>query len=266
MPAKLVLVDRDGPIVLVTLNRPEKRNAIDGELMRALASTLDTLRDDREARVLVLRGAGGVFSSGIDQNLLLEVLQQSRQVPFRHLHHDLQDTFHRLERMERPVIAVLSRYCVGLALELALACDFRVATSDCVLGLPEVAFGIVPDVGGTTRLIRTVGLQHARRLILTGRLMPAPKAMKIGLVDTVAEDAARAEQEALALARQLAALPATALGLAKTLLLSSASSDAATSFRLEGLVQSVLLQGPELAERFPKAVAFIKEQMGSPQG
>jgi enoyl-CoA hydratase/carnithine racemase len=266
MPEELVLVEHDGAVAILTLNRPERKNALDGALVRALAAALDALRDEPGVRAIVLRGAGGVFSSGIDHTLLLEVLEKSQSVPFRHLHHDLQDAFHRIERMERPVVAALSRYCVGMALELALACDFRVAAEDCVLGLPEVAFGIVPDVGGTTRLVRTAGLQAARRLVLTGRLVRAARALEIGLVDAVAPDAAAAEAEALALAQHLASLPAGGVGLAKTLLLHSVSVDSATSFRLEGLVQSVLLQAPGLAEQFPGAVAFIREQMKSPQG
>jgi len=185
-PAKDALASETSPPLVIrtvqagvaqlTLNRPDKRNALNGPMMQALASGLDAVRDDPEVRVVVLCGAGPAFSSGIDHTLLLEVFQKSQQVPFRHVHHDLQDVFHRIERMEKPVIAVLHRACAGMALELALACDFRIALADCVMGLPEVAFGIIPDVGGTTRLVRTVGVPRAKELILTGKFLTAETA------------------------------------------------------------------------------------------
>jgi len=158
----LISIEREGPVTTLWLERPEKRNALDAALMRALAEGLDSVRDDAATRVLVLRGRGPVFSSGIDHNLLVQVFEQSRSAPFPHLHGDLQAVFDRLERMHRPVVAVLHRACMGMALELALACDLRIATADCVLGLPEVAFGLLPDVGGTTRLTSVVGPARAR--------------------------------------------------------------------------------------------------------
>jgi enoyl-CoA hydratase/carnithine racemase len=136
----------------------------------------------------VLRGRGPVFSSGIDHALLLEVFQKSRSAPFAHVHHDLQDVFHRLERMQKPVIAAIQKMAVGMALELVLACDLRIATADAVLGLPEIAFGIVPDVGGTTRLTREIGPARARELVLTGKLVRAATAERIGLLHEVADD------------------------------------------------------------------------------
>src|SRR4030095_10879736 len=92
----------------------------------------------------------------------------------------------RLEAVEKPVIAAMHRYVPGLALEIALACDFRIATQDCELGLPEVKVGLVPDVGGTTRLVRTVGYARAKELILTGRMISASEAVQIALVPELA--------------------------------------------------------------------------------
>jgi enoyl-CoA hydratase/carnithine racemase len=182
-------------------------------------------------------------------------------VPFLHLHHQLQETFHRMARLAKPVIAALHGMCAGMALELALAADLRLATDDCALGLPEIAFGIVPDVGGTTRLTRAVGEARARDLVLTGRLVRGATAAAYGLVhehvaDVAALEAAVAERAAL-----LATHPPVAMGLAKTLCQLSADADAASSFRLEGVVQQVLLGQPELLQRFPAALAFIKAQL-----
>lgn len=258
-----VVIERAGGVATVWLAREAKRNALDGALMRALAATFDELAADAETRVVVLRGKGPVFSSGIDHSLLLEVFQGAKQVPFLHLHHQLQETFHRMARLQKPIIAALHGVCAGMALELALAADLRIATADCALGLPEIAFGIVPDVGGTTRLLRAVGEPRARDLVLTGRLVRGATAASYGLVHECVADAAALEAAVAERAALLATHPPVAMGLAKTLCQLSADADAASSFRLEGIVQQVLLGQPELLQRFPAALAFIKAQLES---
>lgn len=257
-------LDRSGPLATLWLDRPDKRNALDAATMKELAAALDEIGGDRAVRVVVLRGKGPVFSSGIDHALLAEVFGATQQAPFLHLHHQLQDVFHRMARLHQPVIAAVHGVCVGMALELALAADLRLASEDCVLGLPEIAFGLVPDVGGTTRLVRAVGEPRARELVLTGRLLRARTAERYGLVTEVVADAAALDQLVTARADQLAAHPPAALGLAKTLCQVSADADTATSFRLEGVVQQALLAQPDLATRFPAALAFIKAQVANP--
>jgi enoyl-CoA hydratase/carnithine racemase len=261
----LVAVEIADHVATLWLDRPDKRNALDGALMRSLTVALDAVRDDPAVRVVVLRGRGTVFSSGIDHAFLLEIFQKSRTAPFAHLHFDLQDVFHRLERMQRPVVAVLHRACVGMAMELALACDFRIATADCALGLPEIAFGIVPDVGGTTRLVRAVGETRARELILTGKIVSAATAERIGLVNEVARDDADLEMRLQRLLGALVNHPPAAVGMAKTLVAASAQSDAATSFRLEGVVQQLLMAQPDLPTHFPRALEWIRAQMKNPE-
>jgi len=258
-----IAFERSGPIATLWLDRPDKRNALDGPLMKELAAALDEVGGDRSVRVLVLRGRGPVFSSGIDHSLLVEVFGATKQAPFLHLHHQLQDVFHRMSRLHQPVIAALHGVCIGMALELALAADVRIASEDTILGLPEIAFGLVPDVGGTTRLIRAVGEPRARELILTGRLLRARTAERYDLVHEVVADAAALERRITQRAEQLVAHPATALGLAKTLCQASADADTATSFRLEGIVQEALLAQPDIMTRFPAALAFIKAQVAN---
>ncbi|HWO23259.1 MAG TPA: enoyl-CoA hydratase/isomerase family protein [Kofleriaceae bacterium] len=258
-----IQLDRTGPLATLWLDRPDKRNALDGATMQELAAALDEVGGDRAVRVVLLRGRGPVFSSGIDHGLLMEVFSATEKAPFLHLHHQLQDVFHRMSRLHQPVIAAVHGVCVGMALELALAADLRLATADTILGLPEIAFGIVPDVGGTTRLVRAVGEPRARDLILTGRLVRARTAERYGLVHEVADDAAALEALATERAEQIAAHSPTALGLAKTLCQLSAETDAATSFRLEGIVQQALFAQPDLAARMPAALAFIKAQLAS---
>jgi enoyl-CoA hydratase/carnithine racemase len=261
----LVAIEAQDGIATLWLDRPDKRNALDGALMASIAGALDAVRDDATVRVVVLRGRGPVFSSGIDHTFLLEVFQKSRAVPFAHLHHDLQDVFHRLERMHKPTVAVLHKACVGMALELALACDFRIATADCALGLPEIAFGIVPDVGGTTRLTRLIGAGRARELILTGKIVSAATAERIGLVNEIAKDDQDLSARLGRLTGALAAHPPAAVGMAKALVAASADGNSAGSFRLEGVVQQVLMGQPDLATQFPLALAFIKRGMAAPE-
>lgn len=255
-----IQLERTGPVTTLWLDRVDKRNAMDAAMMKELGSALDTIGADRDIRVVVLRAKGPVFSSGIDHSLLVEVFGATQHSPFLHLHHQLQDVMHRMSRLHQPIIAALHGTCIGMAFELALAADIRIATEDCVLGLPEIAFGLVPDVGGTTRLVRAVGEPRARELVLTGRLVKARTAERYGMVHDVAADL---DARVKATADAIAAHPGTALGLAKTLCQASADADAATSFRLEGVVQQVLLAQPDLPQRMPAALAFIKAQIAA---
>jgi enoyl-CoA hydratase/carnithine racemase len=263
-PGPLVLVTREGPLAVLSLNRAERRNAIDASLLEALRAALAGVRDDPEVRAVLLRGEGPVFSSGIDHALLMTAFEKLRTTSFKHVHHDVQDVFNGIARMEKPVVAALHGVCLGMGLELALACDFRVAERGCVLGLPEVAFGLVPDVGGTTRLVRTVGLHHARLLVLTGRTVTARAAARIGLVTEVGADAADAERRARALCERLAAHPPAAVGMAKSLLDTAASVSTGVSLQIEGVVQNLLARDPAIAEHFPRALEFIKAQVKTP--
>ena len=257
-------LERADAIATVWLDRPEKRNAMDSALVQELTAALEAIGADRGVRVVILRGRGPVFSSGIDHTLLVEVFQATRAAPFSHVHHQLQDVFHRLARLQQPVIAALHGACIGMGFELALAADIRIASEECVVGLPEIAFGLVPDVGGTTRLVRAAGEPRARELILTGRLVKARTAERYGLVHDVAPtddlDARVASRAA-----QLAALSPIALGLAKTLCQASADAGGATSFRLEGVVQEALMAQPDLPARLSAGIAFIKAQLAAPE-
>ncbi|HVK89127.1 MAG TPA: enoyl-CoA hydratase/isomerase family protein [Kofleriaceae bacterium] len=259
-----IQLDRSGPIATLWLDRPDKRNALDDAAMKAIAAALDELGADRATRVVIIRGKGPVFSSGIDHTLLVGVAAATQHTPFLHLHHQLQDVFHRMSRLHQPIIAAVHGACVGMALELALAADVRVASEDCVLGLPEIAFGLVPDVGGTTRLVRAVGEPRARELILTGRLLRARTAERYGLVHEVTESADALAARATAIAETMAQHSGTALGLAKSLCQAAGETDASTSFRFEGLVQQALIAQPDLPARFQAALAFIKAQVANP--
>ena len=181
-----ILARRSGQVFEVILNRPKERNIINDEMMSAISAAFDQAeREFNEgARVVLIRGEGRVFSAGIDLNQFLTPDKGLRKnlFPFTERY---QAIFNKIERCSLPVICVMQGYCLGLALELALACDFRIAAARAKLGLPEARLGIIPDVGGTVRLIKLVGPARAKDLILTGRNIDSSQALEWGLVNAV---------------------------------------------------------------------------------
>jgi enoyl-CoA hydratase/carnithine racemase len=230
----IVITEDRGPVRHVILNRPEKRNAMNQELLRALAQELRAAADDASVHCVVLRGEGPVFSAGVD---LVELASFSAQPevlrPFRTVFLECANV---CEAMTKPVVCSIHRTCVGGALEVALGCDLRVASSDAQFGLPEVRFGIIPDVGGSTRLPAVVGLGRAKELIMTARLIGAEEAEDIGLVNRLAppEQLAQATDQ---LVEELLANAPIAVGRAKRVLDASARPALAQTLEMEIAVQ-----------------------------
>lgn len=189
-----VTYEREGPVAVVTIDRPERKNAIDLATARALGSAWRRFDSDEAAAVGVLYGAGGVFSAGADLKAFdLE---------------DHPDGFLGFTRMSisKPTIAAIEGHCVAGGLEMALWCDLRIASETAVFGCFERRFGVPLVDGGTQRLPRIVGLGRALDMILTGRPLDAPEAHAIGLVTEVVP-AGEALHAALDLGRRIAAFP-----------------------------------------------------------
>ncbi|HTA14866.1 MAG TPA: enoyl-CoA hydratase/isomerase family protein, partial [Solirubrobacteraceae bacterium] len=216
------------------LNRPEKRNAMSQELLRALGQALRAATDDELVQCVVLRGEGPVFSAGVDlQELAASANEAGLLRPFRNTFLDCPNL---CEAMPKPVVCQIHRTCVGGALEVALGCDLRIASSDAQFGLPEVKFGIIPDVGGSTRLPAVVGLGRAKELIMTARTIDAAEAERIGLVNrVVAPD--ELEQATQALVDELLANSHVAVGRAKRVIDASARPAIAQTLEMEVSVQ-----------------------------
>jgi enoyl-CoA hydratase/carnithine racemase len=230
----IVLSEDHGPVRHVVLNRPEKRNAMSQELLRALGDALQAAAQDESVRCVVLRGEGPVFSAGVDLGELQAFAGQPSVLrPFR-------ETFLRCpnlcEAMPKPVVCQIQRTCVGGALEVALGADLRIASEDAQLGLPEVKFGIIPDVGGSSRLPAVVGLGRAKELIMTGRLIGAAEAERIGLVNRVVPPQ-ELESATQALVEELLANSHVAVGRAKRVIDASARPALAHTLELEVAVQ-----------------------------
>jgi enoyl-CoA hydratase/carnithine racemase len=242
---ELVVTEDRGPVRHVVLNRPEKRNAFNGELIAALAEALGEAAADSAVHVVVLRGAGPMFSSGVDLRELADVPSDPSVVrPFRAAWLRIPNL---LEEMPKPTIAQIHGACIGGALETVLGCDLRVAAADAVIGLPETRIGLIPDVGGSTRLPQVVGLGRAKELILTGKLIDGTEAERIGLVNRVAS--AEALDEAVeALVGELLACAPIAVGLAKRAIDASARPALSTTLELEVALQEVCARTEDFAE------------------
>ncbi len=230
----IVFTEDRGPVRHVVLNRAEKRNAMSQELLRALADALRAAAGDDAVHCVVLRGEGPVFSAGVDLGELASFAGQPSVLrPFRNVFLECPNL---CEAMPKPVVCQIHRTCVGGALEVALGCDLRVASSDSQFGLPEVRFGIIPDVGGSSRLPAVVGLGRAKELIMTARMIDADEAQKIGLVNRVVAPE-QLEQATQALVEELLANSPVAVGRAKHVIDASARPALAQTLEMEVAVQ-----------------------------
>ena len=178
---QLVLQERRGAVSILTINRPDKRNALNGALRCSLLGALDAASRDTGVRAVVLTGAGDkAFVAGAD---IAEFEGRSPVDQYRVMKQPT--VFDALERLAKPVIAAINGFCLGGGMEIALACDIRIASTAARFGQPEVNLGIIPGGGGTQRLPRIVGLGAASRLILTGELIDAAEALRLRLVEEV---------------------------------------------------------------------------------
>ena len=182
----LVLSEVRGRVLVLTLNRPEKRNALDSGLRSALLDALRVAADDPGVRALVLTGAGDkAFVAGAD------IGEFEGRTPVDQYRAMKRPTiFDAIERLPKPVVAAVNGFCLGGGMELALACDLRIASTGARFGQPEVMLGIIPGGGGTQRLPRIVGQGAALRLILTGEMIDAAEAHRLRLVEEVTEPGA----------------------------------------------------------------------------
>jgi len=236
--------DRGGVRHLV-LDRPDKRNALNGELIRQLGAGIEEAAADDAVRVVVVRGEGAMFSSGMDLNDLRELSEDPARL--RSYRRPILAWWNLLEEMPKPTICQIHGAALGGAFELALACDFRTMAEDAVAGIMEVRVGLLPDVGGCSRLPAVVGLGNAKELIMTGKVIDGREAHRIGFANRIA--AAGALDEATeAFANELLACAPRAVGLAKRVMDAAAKPALALTLEQEVAAQETLAASEDFAE------------------
>jgi 2-oxoglutaroyl-CoA hydrolase len=231
--------DGERAVATITLDVPDKFNRVSMNARDELRSVFEQLDRDDAVRFVVLAGAGDAFTAGGD---IPGFLQRSAWDVSR-----LADNVAAPERCSKPVIAALHGYCFGVGLELALACDFRIAADDLQLAFPEVTIGMIPGSGGTQRLARLVGLGRAKDIVMRGRRVLASEALALGLVTEVVPSAELADAVARVV-DDLARLSPLALAMAKRVLNQSYEGPLAQGLELEGLAYGLLQQTHDFRE------------------
>ena len=232
-------------VMTIILRRGEKLNAISPSMRKTLQKAIKRFGDDESLRVLVIGAEGRFFSSGMDISAMKT--QPESGVALRNTYRELHEIFDRIESIEKPTVAAVQGPCLGGALEMVLSCDFRLASRDAYFALPEIAIGVLPGSGGTSRLTQLVGKGWARWMIMANQRVAADHAEQIGLVQAVYsadEFAIRVDE----FVRTLAALPREAMGLAKLAieLTDELGRDAARN--VERVANTLLMTGREHQE------------------
>ena len=209
MAYETLMVDRQDPLALIRLNRPQALNALNSQLMDELTSALDEAEADDAIRVIVLTGSDRAFAAGAD---IKEMAPKDYVQAFKE--DFITRNWERTARCRKPVIAAVAGYALGGGCELAMMCDFIIAADNAKFGQPEITLGVSPGAGGTQRLTRLIGKAKAMDMILTGRMMDAAEAERSGLVSRVVPLASLLD-ETLAIARKLAELSPVSVMLTK---------------------------------------------------
>lgn len=240
MEFRSILYKKEGGKATITLNRPRALNALNGEIIDELLSALKQAGEDPEVKVLILTGAGRAFCFGADVSAFdLHPDDPARQATLLLLE-KAQEIIRLLTGMPKPTIAALNGFATGLGLDIALACDLRIAAERAKLAEAFISMGLVPDGGGTFLLPRLVGLAKAAEMIFTGGPLSSTEAERIGLINRVVptQELTKATEE---LADKLAGGPLLALGLAKHALWKNLQGDLDSAMKIEAQSQKICL-------------------------
>lgn len=238
-----VLTELQGAIGIITINRPDKRNALDGATHGQLLDAFEAMRKDPAVRVVVLTGAGKAFVSGSD---VREFVSKS---PVDMLHRLLQQpsVIETADAFPKPLIAMINGYCLGSGNELAMACDIRIASEEAKFGQPEINLGMIPGGGATQRLPRLVGLGKALWMMYTGAILDSSDAYRMGLVDLVVPPE-QLRPRVMTLAQMIAVKSAVALAMIKEAARASVRAPLDDGIRHEQSLASVIFSSKDMQE------------------
>lgn len=226
MNDEMVLVEKDGAVGIVHLNRPEKLNALSPDMMEAMASAVEGLDADEDIRVIILAGSARVFAAGAD----IEAMSKASAADMEKA--NTMGPRNRIRAASKPMIAAVSGYAFGGGCELAMQCDLIVASETALFGQPEIKIGIIPGAGGTQRLIKAMGPYRAMEMVLTGEPINAQTAYELNLVNRVVP-VERFLEEAKALARVIAERPPLAVKAARDAVRKGTETTLKEGFNLE---------------------------------
>ena len=252
-----VTYESEGFIGTITLRRPDKRNALDFAFWLSLSEALRKAAQDSEVRVILLKGAGDSFCSGLDLSPTNEVIRLLSKKPSADQKMRLFDIIKRvqsiyteLEVLRAPTIAVIQGHCLGAGLELVCSCDMRFCSSDALFALPEPRFGIITDIGGLQRLPKIVGRGKAREMAFRGHSIGADEAKRIGLVNEVFDTREMLFVQASKIGKEIAANAPLAVQGAKEVLLHSEDVSALRSLEYNAARSAMILPSEDLQESF----------------
>lgn len=252
-----IIVQEEKELGLITINRPEQRNALNLDTLLEIERALEQLRMNDQIRVVIFTGAGEKsFAAGAD------IRQLNKRTMVEALQPNMSATYRKIEDYEKPTIAAINGFALGGGLELALSCDIRVASYNAKVGLPEVGLGIIPGAGGTQRLTRIVGKGKAMDLILTGDIINAEEAERIGLISKAVPQEELLEK-AKEYATKISLKAPLALRLAKAAVNRGADIEMETALYLEKLSQTILIGSEDKQEG---TQAFLEKRQPQFQG
>jgi len=247
MTYKNIVFEVDNGIGHIEINRPEVRNAMNRATRKEMIHALETVEQDSGIKVLILSGKGGkAFIAGSD---LSELAQYSPLEMEAFMAELAQGFYTRFQKLDKPVIAMIDGYCLGGGLELALACDIRIASDRSTLGLPEINLGIIPGGGGTQRLTSQVGMGKAKEMIFTGALIDAREAKQLGLLNQV-YPAEELPEQVMRMAKLIAQKSALALKWAKRCINTSAEVGLDNGLAYEALAECLMFSSQDRQEGF----------------
>lgn len=254
-----LIYEKKGNIGLLTINRPQRMNAVSNELTSEFELLLDEIESDEDLRVLVITGAGDKgFVAGADIN---ELVDRDAKIGLK-ISHKRQKLFSRIENLHVPVIAAVNGFALGAGLELALACSIRVCSERAQFGAPEVKLGIIPGDGGTQRLPRLVGPGLAMEMILTGDFIDAQEAFRIGLANKIVPHGELMDK-AMELAEKIASRPPLAVKYAKEAVNRSMECSTVSGFALESYLHALSCTTEDKKEGVS---AFLEKRKGEFKG